>query len=363
MKKSIIVMICLFLSMSLFSQEKTENKGGVIFDHGTLAESLAKAKKNKKGPNMVFLDCYTTWCGPCKQMANIIFPMEHVGKFFNANFVNIKIDMEKGEGIELAKKYGVRAYPTFLILDSDGNEINRIVGSGGADEFIERVKKAMDPKNSPKAKQEAYLKEKNMSNAKSYLEALEESYMNQELATFIEEEFNMWSARDRYSDDLWKYVSKTFADPNSKILDYIIADKLNADNYIGKQRLDKAICNGLKGIAYSYVAGRIKDADNNAILNKINYLALLSSDDATAKYFIEVSKLYANNNMNQILTMLKSNEFLSLGERERSTLEGFMLSAKGFPKESTLDYLKAKADYFKKVAESSEAGYKKFLEK
>ena len=168
MKKILTLLLCFSLSIGLFSQEKTENKG-VIFDHGTLAESLAKAKKNKKGPNMVFLDCYTTWCGPCKQMANVIFPMEHVGEFFNANFVNLKIDMEKGEGIELAKKYNVRAYPTFLILDAEGNEINRVVGSGDADGFIAKVKKAMDPNNSPQVKKEAYLKEKNMSNAKAYL--------------------------------------------------------------------------------------------------------------------------------------------------------------------------------------------------
>lgn len=54
---------------------------------------------------------------------------------------------------------------------------------------------------------------------------------------------------------------------------------------------------------------------------------------------------------------------MSLGERDRTTLERFMLSTKGFPKENTLDYLKTKADYLKKMAETSEAGYKKFLEK
>lgn len=348
--------------MSLFSQEKSKNKGGVLFNQGTLAESLAKAKGNKKGPNMVFLDCYTTWCGPCKQMANVVFPMEHVGTFFNTNFVNIKIDMEKEEGLELDKKYDIRAYPTFLILDSDGNEINRVVGGGGADDFIDRVKKAMDPKNSPKVNLEAYLKEKNRSNAKSYIEALESSYLNKELDSFIEEEFNLWRASDKYSDDLWKHVTKRLSNPNSKILDYVIADKLNADSYIGKQKLDKAICNGLKSIAHSFVSGKIKDINDSSILNKINYLPLLSWDDPTAIYFTEVAMLYANNNMNQILTMLKSNEFMSLGEIERSSLERFILSTKGFPKESYIEYLKTKADYFKKLAESSEAVYKKQLE-
>ncbi len=60
MKKILTLLLCFVLSISLFSQKKTDNKG-VIFNEGTLAESLAKAKSNKKGPNIVFLDCYTTW--------------------------------------------------------------------------------------------------------------------------------------------------------------------------------------------------------------------------------------------------------------------------------------------------------------
>ena len=57
---------------------------------------LAKAKKENK---IVFVDAYTTWCGPCKWMAANIFPTKEVGDVFNASFVNAKIDMEKGEGI------------------------------------------------------------------------------------------------------------------------------------------------------------------------------------------------------------------------------------------------------------------------
>ena len=60
--------------------------------------------------------------------------------------------MEKGEDPEVAKKYNIKAYPTFLILDADGNEINRVVGRGDAVGFIARVKKAMDPNCNPKVK-------------------------------------------------------------------------------------------------------------------------------------------------------------------------------------------------------------------
>ena len=62
----------------------------------------------------IFIDCYTSWCGPCKAMAKDVFPQKQAGDYFNTKFVCWKVDMEKGEGPELAKKYDVAAYPTFL---------------------------------------------------------------------------------------------------------------------------------------------------------------------------------------------------------------------------------------------------------
>lgn len=77
---------------------------------------------------MVFVDCYTTWCGPCKMMTEEIFPKKEAGDFFNTHFVNVKFDMEKGEGKELAKQFKIRAYPTFILLNSEGKEMYRVVG-------------------------------------------------------------------------------------------------------------------------------------------------------------------------------------------------------------------------------------------
>lgn len=114
----------------------------IEFEHGTFAEVLAKAKKENK---MIFIDCYTTWCGPCKWMAKNIFTNDTAADFYNKNFVNAKIDMEKGEGIEIAKKYGIRAYPTILYLSSDGTQLHRICGAGSVKSFITDGEDAMSP--------------------------------------------------------------------------------------------------------------------------------------------------------------------------------------------------------------------------
>ena len=81
----------------------------------TLDQAVEQAKKENK---LVFVDFYTDWCGPCRVMANTVFPQKKVGDYFNARFVCIKLNAEK-EGKEDAATYQVKAYPTFLVLDTD----------------------------------------------------------------------------------------------------------------------------------------------------------------------------------------------------------------------------------------------------
>lgn len=114
-----------------------QNDQGIKFEKGTFAEILAKAKAQKK---LVFMDVYASWCGPCKRMAAEVFTQKKVGDYFNATFVNAKFDAEVGEGRTIAARYGVNAYPTFLLLNGDGKLVGKMVGGSPADEFIRQVK-------------------------------------------------------------------------------------------------------------------------------------------------------------------------------------------------------------------------------
>ena len=112
MKKLLLNLILL----TIFSAASAQTN----FRHLSLSEGVAAAKAEGK---LVFVDFFTTWCGPCNMMTQDIFPQEEVGDYFNENFVCLKIDAEKGEGIELAKRFERTGYPTFVVLNTDGEEL------------------------------------------------------------------------------------------------------------------------------------------------------------------------------------------------------------------------------------------------
>lgn len=133
-------MIAVILPLSSFAQ-------GVDFKSLTMKEAQAVAEKEKK---MIFIDFYTTWCGPCKMMSSEVFTQDQVGEYFNRTFVNLKVDAEKGEGVELAKKYQVKAYPTFVVLRADGTEVYRTAGAVRRMSLSTRLGKELIPSGRPK---------------------------------------------------------------------------------------------------------------------------------------------------------------------------------------------------------------------
>lgn len=138
-----IMRLYIVLSFLLSAAFANTHAQGIEFEHDlTFTQILAKAKQQNR---LVFMDCYTAWCGPCKRLAAAVFPDSAVGEYFNANFINAKFDMEKGEGVEIANRYQIRAYPTLLWLDGDGNVKHKLVGGTDAPGLIAQGKKAADP--------------------------------------------------------------------------------------------------------------------------------------------------------------------------------------------------------------------------
>jgi thiol:disulfide interchange protein len=141
MKVLAIVIITMGLIGLSFVNAPSNSSEGINFQSISFQEALKKAKKEKK---LIFVDAYAVWCGPCKWMEANTFREKEVGDAFNKKFVNLKIDMEKGEGPELARKYNVRAYPTLLLIDGDGQVVKRIVGLQKKEKLLSEVEEYLN---------------------------------------------------------------------------------------------------------------------------------------------------------------------------------------------------------------------------
>lgn len=99
-------------------------------------EEILKRATQEDRP--VFIDFYTTWCGPCKRLDQVTYQDEKVIRYLNS-IVAVKYDAEKDEGETLAKKFKVKAYPTLVLVGSNGDEIDRHVGYLDPEKFLEVI--------------------------------------------------------------------------------------------------------------------------------------------------------------------------------------------------------------------------------
>lgn len=126
--------------------------GQIQFFEGTWEKAVESAAKAQK---LIFVDAYTEWCGPCKAMAAYTFTDMGVGKYFNDNFINVQLDMEKGEGTTFARDYGVYAYPTLLFINPNNKEVvHKVLGfrdaaklNGEAEMVVLKGKDLLKPAN------------------------------------------------------------------------------------------------------------------------------------------------------------------------------------------------------------------------
>jgi len=129
MFKTILYSVFLLLGIAIQAQSTK----GINFQKLNLEEAKNLAKKENK---LIFIDVYTTWCGPCKLMKKNTFTDDKVGELFNKNFISLAVDAEK-EGIDLAKEFKIVNYPSFLFLDKEGKLVQYDFGYYNATQFLQ----------------------------------------------------------------------------------------------------------------------------------------------------------------------------------------------------------------------------------
>jgi len=127
--KSRILALCITLLSGLYSfnasAQKRSSTQEIQFSQQSYKQVLAKAKASHK---RIFVDAFATWCAPCKELRKTTFKDTKAAAYFNQHFINFSIDVEKGDGINLAKTWQVEGLPTLLIVDENGKVLANHTG-------------------------------------------------------------------------------------------------------------------------------------------------------------------------------------------------------------------------------------------
>lgn len=142
-----------FLCLALLAHGQQES--GLKFENFRNWQSvLQKATQEHK---TIFVDCYATWCAPCKAMERSVFGKKEVGDFVNQNFISVKLQIDTSkndaddvkswypESSRMKNDYGIVAVPTFLFFSSDGKAIHKSIGYKNDDAFLSLCRSALTP--------------------------------------------------------------------------------------------------------------------------------------------------------------------------------------------------------------------------
>lgn len=142
-KLSTVILFCLSCAVTGLTQQDTAHKTvntGIRFTDDSWTDVLKQAKSSGK---LIFVDCYTTWCGPCSYMSKYVFTDEAIGKLFDTRFISVKMNMETEAGSDFGGTYDVPAYPTLFLIDGSGKVVSKEVGRLGVQELRSFAEKGL----------------------------------------------------------------------------------------------------------------------------------------------------------------------------------------------------------------------------
>ncbi|MPR31799.1 thioredoxin family protein [Salmonirosea aquatica] len=229
-------LIVMFFIMGVANAQKTT---GIKFEHGLSWQQIQeKAKKENK---YIFIDAYTTWCGPCKMMDQNIFPQKKVGEFFNAFFINVKVQIDSTQkdddqtkkwykdAQDLVNTYNIDSYPTYLFFNPKGEIVHRINGgSTTADEFISKSEAALA--GYPKQKWQfirgskdfesllGMMKSARLMNDREFIPVVTNTYLTTQNDLLTEENLKLIASNTRHITDPGFSVLRNQADKADQVL-------------------------------------------------------------------------------------------------------------------------------------------------
>ncbi len=245
-------------------QETTQdmiNPEGIQFEDLSFEETLAKARQEEK---LVFVDCYTSWCGPCKMMSKQVFTQKYIGEYFKEHFISLKVDMEKGEGPDLAKKYDVKAYPTMLVLTPDGTVKYKILGGQAPRAFMDKIYRSVDPVISYTDLKSWYASG-NRSNAlmPEYLLTMSDAGELKDQYNDLKDYLNSLKGVERYSQETWKLYDVFVTDFKAPEFQFMIENRKDFITQVEEKLVNLKIEQVIFPVVLGYLKGTNSEDDLN----------------------------------------------------------------------------------------------------
>ncbi len=327
----------LFSSLLLTAQEK---HSGIEFFHGTFVEAKALAAKENK---MIFMDAYAEWCGPCKRMAATVFTDDKVGQFFNENFINVKMDMEKGEGPNLSNTYDVSAYPTLLFIDEKGKLVQREVGAYPTEQFMKAAQSALSKVDNTSSLDKMFKDGKRDGDFMvKYVKALNRgSKPSQKIVN------DYLITADFKKEATLRMVFEGTTQADSKVFDYLIQNKQAITLLYGEKMVQQKIENAIRKTADNAVEFKSPDLLTEA-KSKMKKYAPLTPDGMYIEWDMKYYKAAKD-----VKNYIKACDEFARKEAKSDARKTFTLAKSmidAYPTDS--EVLNASEKYFKRASET-----------
>lgn len=282
MKK--LYFILLLTGLVLTTGAMAQNRKIAFDENKSWKEVVDKAKQARM---IIFIDCYTTWCGPCKMLDKNVFTNDMIADYYNEHFVNAKYDMEKGEGVMLKDKYGVSAFPTLLFIDPATQVvIHRVAGAGTVEYMMEQGKIATDPAANLKGIKERYeAGEKSARTLNEYVSVLRRASMSEEINNVTIEYLNSLTDEQMMMEPNWKLFESNVIDPLAEPSRRVFAKREAFEQAVGKDRVGNKLGSTIMIAVNGFRNKEPEPVDN---FDQKRYEALVSllseSDDELAPF-------------------------------------------------------------------------------
>lgn len=238
MTKPFILFLLLWISIS---GEVTAQNRSIHFEPKNWKKAVAKAREENK---LIFLDCHTSWCGPCKNLATNIFTKDAVADFYNRNFINVAMDMEKdADGIALSKVYNPTAYPTLLFIDPHTElVVHRVTGGGDVEYILAIARTALSSDNTLAGSCNRYRQgERSPEFVKKLMNDLKLANSKEMHREVSEAWFDRLSQQQLEEKENWELFKTHIDNPYSTVFKRILANRTRYEQLFGADEVAEAL--------------------------------------------------------------------------------------------------------------------------